>query len=146
MVCLPAIATTAYFVAVILIDLYSRDWSRIPGHSLFGVFAVLLISFICERASEVVAWILLGAPLVFVGIAYVVSSWTKKDTTPVDPVKPSCNVCPCCQYRSCRCRRPCWRPKPPCPKCKECPTCPECPAPEPPKPKPDNCIKSSLDE
>lgn len=139
MVCSPAIATTAYFVAVILLDLYSRDWKRIPGHALFGVFATLLILFICERASEMMAWILLAAPLVLVFISYYFSSWLTKPETPIDPSEPqpSCNSCPCCHYRPCRCMRPCWRPKPPCPKC---PGCPE------PKPKPDNCIKSSLDE
>ena len=141
MVCLPAIAATAYFVAIILLDLYNRNWSRIPGHALFGVFAILLILFICERASEMVAWILLGAPLGLVFLGYVLSSWfTKKseDIPSSDPSDtPSCNSCPCCHYKRCRCMRPCWRPKPVCPKCPDCPQ---------PKPKPDNCIKSSLDE
>jgi hypothetical protein len=141
MVCFPAIAATAYFIAVILLDLYNRNWNQIPGHALFGVFAVLLILFICERASEFVAWILLAAPLVFVALGYIFSMWfssPKSDTLPVDP---PCNQCPCCSYRPCRCRRPCWRPKP------RCPSCPDCPKPKPePKPKPDNCIKPSLDE
>jgi hypothetical protein len=140
MVCLPAIAATAYFIAVILLDLYNRNWKQIPGHALFGVFAVLLVLFICQRASESVAWILLAAPLGFVLVGYLASLWVtspKSDNIPVDP--PS-NQCPCCSYKACRCRRPCWRPKPKpdCPK-------PDCPKPEP-KPKPDNCIKPSLDE
>jgi hypothetical protein len=141
MVCTPAIATTAYFVAIVLLDLYNRDWARIPGHALFGVFATLLILFICQRASEMVAWILLAAPLGITFIAYFVSSWMAKPSTdlPVDPPEQTCHSCPCCHYRQCRCRRPCWRPKPVCPKC------PDCPKPEP-KPKPDNCIKDSLDE
>ncbi len=142
MVCLPAIAATAYFIAVILLDLYNRNWKQIPVHALFGVFAVLLILFICERASEAVAWILLFAPLGFVLFGYLASSWLtspKSEDIPIDPPSSSCGQCPCCSYRSCRCRRPCWRPKPVCPKC------PDCPKPEP-KPKPDNCIKSSLDE
>lgn len=143
MVCTPAIATTAYFVAVILLDLYNRDWARIPGRALMGVFATLLILFICQRASETVAWILLAAPLVIVFLSYFVSSWfvKKEDPSPQDPSEPSgsCSSCPCCHYKRCQCRRPCWRPKPPCPKC------PDCPKPEP-KPKPDNCIKDSLDE
>lgn len=141
MVCTPAIATTAYFVAIILLDLYNRNWGQIPGHALFGVFATLLILFICERASETTAWILLVAPLGIVFVSYLFSSWFMKKadpSTPDEPSRPSCNICPCCQYRACRCRRPCWRPKPPCPKCPDCP--------KPPQPKPDNCIKGSLDE
>ncbi len=132
MVCLPAIATTAYFVAIVLLDLYNSDWARVPGHALFGVFATLLILFICERASETMAWILLAAPLGLVFLSYLFSLWytTKSDPAPSEPsFRPSC---PCCQYRPCQCRRPCWKPK-----------CPECPKPEP-KPKPDNCIKDSL--
>jgi hypothetical protein len=148
MVCAPGIATTAYFVAVILLDLYNREWNRIPGHALFGVFAVLMILFICERGSEFMAWILLGAPLVIVFLFYFLSKWLTKDKTPGPSngsFKPSCGSCPCCSYRPCRCRRRCWKPKPPCPKCPDCPSCPDCPKPEP-KPKPDNCIKTSLDE
>jgi hypothetical protein len=135
MVCLPAIATTAYFVAIVLLDLYNSDWARVPGHALFGVFATLLILFICERASELVAWILLAAPLGLVLLSYLASLWytSKSDPSP----EPPCSSCPCCHYRPCQCRRPCWRPRPPCPKCPDCPK---------PKPKPDNCIKDSLDE
>jgi hypothetical protein len=137
MVCSPAIATTAYFVAIILLDLYSRNWGQIPGRALFGVFATLLILFICERGSETMAWILLAAPLGIVFLSYLFSSWFVKKEEPGLPAEPTCNSCPCCHYRAYRCRRPCWRPKPPCPKCPDCPR---------PQPKPDNCIKDSLDE
>ena len=138
MVCFPAIATTACFVAIIFLDLYNRDWRRIPGHALFGVFAVLLILFICQKASDAIAWILLGSPFVLVFLGYIVSTWL--ESKPSIPVPASSNPpspfpsCECCRYAPCRCRMPCWKPKPkPCPK-------PE------PKPKPDNCIKSSLAE
>lgn len=135
MVCLPAIATTAYFVAILLLDLYTHNWARIPGRALTGVFAILLILFICQRTSETVAWILFAAPLGLVVIGYLVSSWVtnkSEDSVPVDPSGPSC---PCCQSRSCLCSRPCWRPRPRC----------RTPIPEP-KPKPDNCIQDSLDK
>ena len=137
MVCLPAIAATAYFVSVILLDLYNRNWNQVPGHALFGVFATLLILFICQKASETVAWILLAAPFAFILLGYLVTLWSSSNATEQQPSsEPSC-PCPCCHFKRCQCRRPCWRPKPACPKC------PDCPAPKP-KPKPDNCIKSSL--
>ena len=148
MVCAPVIAATAYFVAGILLYLYNRDWDRIPGHALLGVFAVLLVLFICQRGSELMAWTLLAFPLVLVLLSYISSWWSSKPSEPpTEPVAPSspCGCrrpCPCCSYSPCRCRRPCWRPKPPCPKCPECPACPK---PEP-KPKPDNCIEPSLDK
>lgn len=143
MVCLPAIVTAACFVAIILLNLYNRDWKRIPGHALLGVFAVLITLFICEKGSDVVAWVLLGTPFLLVFIGYWVSVWfeTKaKPVIPVDPVDNQCQECPCCHFQRCRCRRPCWRPRP---KCPDCPTCPDCPKPKP-KPKPDNCISPSL--
>lgn len=138
MACFPAIATTAYFVAVILFHLYNRDWNRIPGHALFGVFAVLLILFICERGSEMMAWVLLGAPFILVLLGYFasVTFYSKPSDSTVLPVDPPCaSLCPCCRYKRCRCFRPCLRPRPVCPKC-----------PDYPKPKPSNCIKDSLDE
>jgi hypothetical protein len=143
MACLPAIAATAYFVAIILFHLYNRDWKRIPGHALFGVFAILLILFICERGSEMMAWILLGAPFILVLIGYFASLlfYAKPSDSIVLPIDPPCaSVCPCCMYRQCKCRRPCWRPR------LACPRCPDCPKPDCPKPKPDNCIQDSLDE
>ena len=142
MACLPAIATTACFVALILLDLYNHDWRRIPGHALFGVFAVLLILFICEKASHIVAWILLGSPFILVLLGYLLSTWLEQKPTNSIPVDPP--NCPCCRYNPCSCNgpkpTPCWKPKPgpgprPGPK----------PKPKPkPEPKPDNCIQSSL--
>ena len=147
MVCLPALAATAYFIAVILLNLYNRNWNRIPGHALLGVFAVLLILYICERASQFVAWILLLAPFGFVVVGYLASVSflsPKSEESDFDACS-SCGQCPCCSHTPCLCNKPCWRPKPVCPKCPDSPK-PE-PEPEPePKPKPDNCIKPSLDE
>lgn len=145
MVCLPSIATAALFLAIILLHLYNRDWRRIPGHALLGIFAILLTLFICERSSDFVAWILLGSPFILVFAAYFVSSWLEarpkyKPSQPEpEPIQPSSNCgCGCCRMNPCRCYRPCWRPKRRCWK-------PEPPKPEP-KPKPDNCIQPSLAE
>jgi hypothetical protein len=147
MACFPAITTTALFVAIVLLDLYNREWYRIPGRALLGVFAVLLVLFICQRTNEFVAWILLLAPFGLVFLSYLFSIWaTQEPSSDTKPAEEPCrSVCPCCQMRRCGCRRPCFRPRPVCPK----PNCPECPKPDCPKPtpepKPDNCIKNSLE-
>ena len=137
MVCAPVIAATAYFVAIILLHLYNRDWKRVPGHALFGVFATLLILFICQRGSETMAWVLFGAPFVLVGFSYLASVSYKPEPSDskVVPIDTPCRCpCPCCFQSPCHCRRPCWKPKPRCPKC---PDCPDGPTPKPePKPKP----------
>jgi len=136
MVCLPGITTAALFTAVILYDLYDRNWARIPGHGLFGVFATLLILFICERTSEWVAWSLLTIPLVFFFLAsFFAYDTPQKRVIPAEP-----DSLPCCKERPCRrrlyatptdtpvCPSP---PKPPVPACK-------------PKKEEDNCIKNTL--
>jgi len=141
MVCLPGITTAALFTAVIFYDLYDRNWRRIPGHGLFGIFATLLILFICERTSEWVAWSLLAIPLVFC----LISSFFTYDP-PQKAVSPSREPsCHSCHYNPCRCHMPHRRPPPP---SEDTPVCPSPPKPEPPACKPkkddDNCIKNTL--
>ena len=116
-ICPPAIVTSACFIAVILIDLYTHDWRRAPGHALFGVFAVLLMIFICQRASQSVAWILLAAPFLLVFLGWIIraySEMTKHDSEP--PQEPAWGgneigsygcPCPCCRMSPCSCMRPC---------------------------------------
>lgn len=116
-ICPPAIVTSACFVAVVLLDLYTHDWKRAPGHALFGVFAVLLMIFICQRASQGVAWILLAAPFVFVLLAYLVRSYsemTKYDDVPEQMAAGGGNEvysdgcgCPCCGSSPCSCMKAC---------------------------------------
>jgi len=137
MVCLPGITTAALFTAVIFYDLYDRNWRRIPGHGLFGVFATLLILFICEKTSEWVAWSLLAIPLLFCLLA---SFFTYEPPQP--KAQPEGKRCHSCNYNPCRCHR---RPPPPPPE--DPPVCPSPPPPPPPcKPKNDNdnCIKNTL--
>ena len=155
MVCAPGITTAAIFTAILLIDLYTREWRRIPGHALFGVFAVILMLFLCERTSEGVAWVLLAAPIAFslLGwlIHYIVNIFiirpgTPKSRTPKS--EPEDSECDCCGYSRCRCDRPCRQPhahseRPipePAPAVDPSPSV----CPEPSKPIPDGCIKPSL--
>lgn len=115
-ICPPAILTAACFVAIVLLDLYTHDWRRAPGHALLGVFATLLMIFICQRASHGVAWILLAAPFVLVLLAYLVRSYSemvKYDDQPEqlpawagNEVGYGCG-CPCCGSYPCSCMRAC---------------------------------------
>ncbi|NBO60553.1 MAG: hypothetical protein EBU82_06220 [Flavobacteriia bacterium] len=122
-ICPPAIVTAACFLAVVLLDLYTHDWNRAPGHALFGIFAVLLMIFICQRASDGVAWILLGAPFVLVTFAWIVRAFAqmkKYDNEPAqEPAWGGNEVnqdqgcpCPCCGGMPCHCMRPCPQPRP----------------------------------
>ena len=125
-ICPPAIATAAAFVAVVLLDLYLRDWRRAPGHALFGVFAVLLMIFICQRGSQTMAWTLLAAPFVLVLLGWIFraySDMTKYDDAGKQEVAWGGNAvdsygcpCPCCHMVPCECMRPCPQPRPCVPK------------------------------
>jgi hypothetical protein len=134
MPCLPAVATTGLFVAVILLDLMTKEWRRVPGRALFGVFSVLLVLFICERGSEWMAWTLLGAPFLLIFLGYIFQiQYTNGNGSYDDSYEEEVQGCgcPCCHFRPCRCPRPCPNPNP-------CP--PPKPKPKPcPEPKPKEC-------
>jgi hypothetical protein len=105
MPCLPGISTIALFVAIVLLDLYGRDWARIPGHALFGVFATLLVLFICERAGEGPAWLLLGAPFIFVFIGWLSRvAYSGSSSTESTPTIYDNDSCECCGQMPCQCR------------------------------------------
>jgi hypothetical protein len=150
MPCLPGISTIALFVAIVLLDLYGRDWARIPGHALFGVFATLLVLFICERAGEGPAWLLLGAPFIFVFIGWLSRvAYSGSSSTESTPTIYDNDSCECCGQMPCQCRHPCQRPRPmPKPQPCDCPSCPPCPKQKNCKdkdtPKKDSCIPNSL--
>ena len=142
-ICPPAIATTALFVAVILLDLYLREWRRAPGHALLGSFAVLVMMFICQRGSETMGWILLGAPFVFLFLAWIAraySEMTKYDGVPPQQAAWTGNEvgsdCSCCGMSPCQCMRPCVQEQ----KAVSCKPKPKC------KPKNPPCSDSSYFE
>lgn len=160
MACLPATVATAYFIAVILLDLFHRDWRRIPGHALLGAFVYLIVQFICEKGSESMAWILIIAPFLFVLIGYFFRLLFSVDVkgaaisavneSALSSTDISTSECPCCLQQPCQCNMPCPSspPPPPPPPATPAPACPSPPPPPPPevpkcKPKSDSCIKGS---
>ncbi len=118
-ICPPAIVTAAAFVAVLFLDLSTHEWGRVPGHALFGIFATLLMIFICQRGSQTMAWILFGAPIVFVMIAWILRAYSELDRYEESPqqiaawdgnaVGGGC-PCPCCGSMPCACMRACQQP------------------------------------
>ena len=143
MVCLPTVATAALFTAVIIYDLYDRNWSRIPGHGLFGVFATLLMLFICQRTSDWVAWSILAIPIVFCFAASFFTQTSAPVPASVPEATATLDTSSCCNSNPRGCMRPCRKPTP-------IPIRPKCPEPEPeptptptpePTPTPDKCCK-----
>ena len=127
-ICPPAIATSALFVAVLLLDLYLHEWGRVPGHAILGAFTVLVMMFICQRGSASVAWILLGAPFVFLLLAWIARAYSEVktyDSSPESELTYGGDMdcpCPCCGSSPCNCMRPCMEPPKPV-QCKPKPKC-----------------------
>jgi uncharacterized membrane protein YcaP (DUF421 family) len=62
----PVLTTTAFFVAICIIDLIRNNARYIPLHGILGGIAVVLISYISNTLGPLAAWILLGTPVVLV--------------------------------------------------------------------------------
>ena len=112
--CVPAYTTGALFTSLILIDLFQRDWRSIPPKFLFGAFAVLVMTYICNSYGPMLGWILLGIPLtvLILGLFYV---WSDANIQPKPAAPMNICGCPCCHKKPCSCRKPC--PKPVAPAC-----------------------------
>ena len=111
--CIPAYTTGALFTSLILIDLFQRDWRAIPTKFLFGAFAVLVMTYVCQHFGPSLGWILLGIPafVLVLGLFYV---WTDMNFKPKEiPAPMSSCGCPCCHKKPCRCPKPCPKPAPP---------------------------------
>jgi len=69
--CLPAIAGSALFAALLVWDILSRDYVRMPGHLLLGLFSIVLFLFFCSKGQHVLGWILFSLPFFIIGFGYV---------------------------------------------------------------------------
>jgi hypothetical protein len=108
--CLPAYTTGALFTSLILSDLFQRDWRSIPSKFLFGAFAVLVMTYVCQSYGPTLGWILLGIPafVLVLGLFYI---WSDVKVEPKEAPQMTACGCNCCHKKPCRCRKPC--PKPP---------------------------------
>jgi hypothetical protein len=109
--CVPAYTTGAIFTSLILMDLFNRNWREIPVRFIFGAFAVLLMTYICQTYGPNLGWVLLGIPafVLVLGFFYLWSDSGKPKPAHAEE-RPSCSGCPCCRKKPCRCRNPCSKP------------------------------------
>lgn len=110
--CIPAYTTGALFTSLILIDLFQRDWRSIPQKFLFGAFAVLVMTYVCNSYGPMLGWILLGIPgaVLLLGLFYI---WSDMQIKPSQPTQMNLCGCPCCHSKPCNCPKPCPKPSPP---------------------------------
>lgn len=107
--CLPAYTTGALFTSLILMDLFQRDWRSIPTKFLFGAFAVLVMTYVCQSYGATLGWVLLTIPafVLILGLFYI---WSDMKVEPAKiPETIGCG-CPCCHKKPCSCRTSCSKP------------------------------------
>jgi succinate-acetate transporter protein len=70
--CGPVIISAAIFVSIVFLDLFRHEYKRVPVHAILGVFAVVLMSFLCETNRIFIAWILLFIPFIILGAGIMI--------------------------------------------------------------------------
>jgi hypothetical protein len=75
--CLPAVAGSALFIALLIMDVVNRDYERLPGHILVGLFAIVLFLFLCERGMNIAGWAIFSIPFVLVGLGWATAEIRK---------------------------------------------------------------------
>ena len=99
-ICTPIIATAAVFVALIFLDLLRREFELLPGHGLFGIICVFLMTMLCQRGFNMVAWGLLLIPFVF-----LIIGWGIQATQPMSNNSVAATTYPTLTERTCsRCK------------------------------------------
>ena len=82
--CLPALIASALFFTLILWDIISKKYYRMPGHFLFGLFIILTFLVLCSKGFEYVGWIIIALPVILIAAGYVSSN--KVSTNIATPV------------------------------------------------------------
>lgn len=72
--CLPAVAGSALFLALLIFDIVQRDYARLPGHFFVGLFSIVLFLFLCQKGYDIAAWGIFLIPFLVVGLGYATAS------------------------------------------------------------------------
>jgi hypothetical protein len=101
--CPPAITAGAIFTALIVKDIYEKNYKDILFHLVSSVVSVLGISALCQYGSDTAGWILLLIPF-FVLIVGFYIQWAQgtPDPKPVPTQENTC--CPLCGSCPCHCK------------------------------------------
>jgi hypothetical protein len=85
----PITISAAIFVALIFLDLFRHEYKKIPVHSIFGFFVMVLMSTLCEHNYYFLAWVLLFLPFLILGIGLFIreSRMREKTLYPVAPLQ-----------------------------------------------------------
>lgn len=97
--CPASITAGAIFTALIVKDIYQKNYNDIIFHSIGGILSVIGLAAICKSVGDTAGWILLLIPffVLIVGfyILWVQGTPDPKPTAPVDDCCSLCTQCPC---------------------------------------------------
>ncbi len=109
--CTPGFLTAVLYFAMIVYDLYVREYDRIPKHAIFGIVSVLLMNILCQYGAYLAAYGLLAFPFLLLITGYLISETQVSERisaiqsrpyTPPLPLEMSapykCNKCPGYDY------------------------------------------------
>jgi len=103
--CPPAITAGAIFTALIVKDIYEKNYKDILFHLVGAVFSVLGLNVLCENVGSTAGWILLLIPF-FVLIVGFYIRWVQgtPDAKVATPSKAQ-DCCPLCGHCPCYCNK-----------------------------------------
>jgi hypothetical protein len=99
--CTPAVVTAALFTSLLFLDLFRREYKLLPGHAIFGILATLLMTVLCQKDANLVAWGLLALPFLFLLLGWMMWAIQQQEQAarpsyPIGP-KPDVNPCKTCE-------------------------------------------------
>ena len=106
MLCPAATTAAAIFTALVVIDIYNKNYKDIVFHIVGGIVAILGLNTMCDLTSDLGGWVLLGIPFFVLIIGFYIQWAEGQRPTPTAPAPnlsadnccPRCSSCPCtCQ-------------------------------------------------
>jgi hypothetical protein len=103
--CPAAITAGAIFTALIVKDIYQKNYKDIIFHSVGGIFSVVGLAALCQYVGDIAGWILLLIPF-FVLIVGFYIQWVEGTPSPKPVAQEEGNdCCSLCSQCPCRCNR-----------------------------------------
>jgi D-alanyl-lipoteichoic acid acyltransferase DltB (MBOAT superfamily) len=68
----PVTLTTAIFIAILFMDLFTYNYKNLPIHALFGLFCIMVVSALVQSNMHGTAWLLVASPfLIIIGSSMI---------------------------------------------------------------------------
>lgn len=104
--CPASITAGAIFTALIVKDIYQKNYKDILFHTVGGILSVIGLAAICASVGDTAGWVLLLIPF-FVLIVGFYILWVQgtPDPKPTPTLTPTDDCCSLCSQCPCRCNQ-----------------------------------------